>query len=246
MLILVQKCLPEAILSAMLSPASLCNCIELIKAWRSQLTPIELALELKDMIARLAASDKRVFLAPQRTWLATVWTRLAQYDMASDLDSKRQGAIRLDHAVYTKILVEEGHNVTPKARNQLKERVRKARKLFHLCQGFDRGLLCLLPFMEISENQLYNMTTAEIDEFHTLVAGKKLEIADRCKIGMSIQGMFTREVEFAFEAKNLPLSTASRSVRWSPSYNLSLIQRSTHIRLTVLGQSHRPGRGSGL
>jgi hypothetical protein len=56
--------------------------------------------------------------------------------------------------------------------------VRKARKLLHICQGFDRGLLCLLPFIEILENQLYNITTAEIDEFHTLAAGKKLEIAD--------------------------------------------------------------------
>jgi hypothetical protein len=104
----------------------------------------------------------------------------------SDLDSKRQGAIRLDYTEYTKILVEEGLDVTPKARNQLKERVRKARKLFQMCQGFDRRLLCLLPYMEILENQLYNITTAEIDEFHTLAAGKKLEIADRCKIGMSI------------------------------------------------------------
>jgi hypothetical protein len=57
--------------------------------------------------------------------------------------------------------------------------------------------------MEISETQLYNMTTTEIDEFHTLAAGKKLEIADRCKIGMSIQDMFARDVEFAFEAKKL-------------------------------------------
>jgi hypothetical protein len=57
--------------------------------------------------------------------------------------------------------------------------------------------------MEISENQLYNITTAEIDEFHTLAAGKKLELADRCKIRMSIQDMFTRDVEFAFKAKKL-------------------------------------------
>jgi hypothetical protein len=113
----VQKRLPEAILSAILSTASLCNCIELIKAWRSQLTRIELASESKDVITRLAASDKRVCLAQKRTWLTTVWTRLAQYDMASDLDSKRQGAIRLDHTVYTKILGEEGLDVTLKARN---------------------------------------------------------------------------------------------------------------------------------
>jgi hypothetical protein len=152
-LALVQKRLPEAILSAILSPASLCNCIELIKAWRSQSTRIELASESKDMIA--------------------------------------------------KILVEEGLDVTIKARTQLKERVRKARKLFQICQGFDRGLLCLLPFVEVSESHLYNMTTAEIDEFHTLAAGKKLDIAVRCKIGMLIQHMFTRDVEFVFEAKKL-------------------------------------------
>jgi hypothetical protein len=52
-------------------------------------------------------------------------------------------------------------------RNKLKERVKKASKFFQICQGFDRGLLCLLPFMEIFENQLYNMTTAEIDEFQS-------------------------------------------------------------------------------
>jgi predicted RNA-binding Zn-ribbon protein involved in translation (DUF1610 family) len=47
------------------------------------------------------------------------------------------------------------------------------------------------------------MTTAEIDKFHTLAAGKKLEIADRCKIEMTIQDMFTRDVEFAFDANKL-------------------------------------------
>jgi hypothetical protein len=73
---------------------------------------------------------------------------LAQYDMASTLESNRQGAIRLDNAVYTKVLVEEGLDATPKARNQLKERVKKARKLFQICRGFDRGLFGLLPFMK--------------------------------------------------------------------------------------------------
>jgi hypothetical protein len=167
------------------------------------LTRIELAPESNDMIARLAGSDKRICLAQKRTWLATLLSRLAQYHMASALDSSRQGAICLDGTAYDKVLLEEGLDVTPKARNQLKERVKKARKLFKICQGFDRGLLCLLPFMELSENQLYKITTAEINEFHTLAAGKKLEIADRCTIGMSIQDMFTRDVEFAFEAKKL-------------------------------------------
>ncbi|KAF2844235.1 hypothetical protein T440DRAFT_494196 [Plenodomus tracheiphilus IPT5] len=112
--------------------------------------------------------------------------------MASALDSNRQGAIRLDGAVYDKVLREQGiDKVTKKDRNKLKER------------GFDRGLLCLLPFIEISENQLYNMTTAEINEFHILADGKKLEIAGRCEIGMSIQDMFTRDVEFAFEKEYL-------------------------------------------
>jgi hypothetical protein len=67
------------------------------------------------MITRLAASNKRVCLAQKQTWLATVWTRLAQYNIASDLDAKRQGAIRLNYIVYTKILVEEGLYVTIKA-----------------------------------------------------------------------------------------------------------------------------------
>jgi fructosamine-3-kinase len=57
--------------------------------------------------------------------------------------------------------------------------------------------------MKISENQLYNMTTAEINGFHILAAGKTLEVASRCKIGMSIQDMFTRDVEFAFEKEDL-------------------------------------------
>ncbi|EDU47789.1 hypothetical protein PTRG_04882 [Pyrenophora tritici-repentis Pt-1C-BFP] len=124
--------------------------------------------------------------------------------MASALDSNRQGAIRLDGTVYDKVLKEQGLNdVTKKDRDKLKERVKKARKFFQICQEFDRGLLCLLPFMEISENQLSNMTTAEIEEFHVLAAEKKLDIAGRCKIGISIQDMFTRDVEFAFEKEDL-------------------------------------------
>ncbi|KAF2850622.1 hypothetical protein T440DRAFT_489486 [Plenodomus tracheiphilus IPT5] len=106
--------------------------------------------------------------------------------MASALDSNRQGAIHLDGAVYDKVLREQGiDKVTKKDRNKLKERVKKARKLFQICQEFDLGLLCLLLFIEISENQLYNMTTAEINEFHILADGKKLEIAGRCEIGIT-------------------------------------------------------------
>jgi hypothetical protein len=102
------------------------------------------------------------------------------------------------------VLKEQGlNNVTKKDRDKLKERVKKARKFFQICQQFDRGLLCLLPFMEVSENQLSNMTTAEIEELHSLAAGKKLDIASQCKIGISIQDMFTRDVEFAFEREYL-------------------------------------------
>ena len=79
------------------------------------MTRIELAPESKDMIARLAASDKRVCLAQKRTWLAILLSKLAQYDMASALESNRQGAIRLDGAVYDKVLMEEGLDVTLKA-----------------------------------------------------------------------------------------------------------------------------------
>jgi hypothetical protein len=172
--------------------------------WRLQSTRIELAPESEDKISRLAALDKRVCLAQSRNWLYTLMSRLAQFDIASALDSNRQGAIRLDGAVYDKVLKEQGlDNVTKKDRDKLKERVKKARKFFQICQQFDRGLLCLLPFMEVSENQLSNMTTAEIEELHILTAGKKLEIASRCKIGISIQDMFTRDVEFAFEREYL-------------------------------------------
>ncbi|KAA8611989.1 protein containing SET domain protein [Pyrenophora tritici-repentis] len=200
----VPNSLPHVILSAILSKASLWNCARLVAMWRLQSTRIELAPESEDKISRLAALDKRVCLAQSRNWLYTLMSRLAQFDMASALDSNRQGAIRLDGTVYDKVLKEQGLNdVTKKDRDKLKERVKKARKFFQICQEFDRGLLCLLPFMEISENQLSNMTTAEIEEFHVLAAEKKLDIAGRCKIGISIQDMFTRDVEFAFEKEDL-------------------------------------------
>jgi hypothetical protein len=61
-------------------------------------------------------------------------SRLAQFDMASALDSNQQGAIRLDSIVYDKVLKEQGLNdVTKKDWDKLKERVKKARKFFQIC-----------------------------------------------------------------------------------------------------------------
>jgi hypothetical protein len=61
-------------------------------------------------------------------------SRLAQFDIASALDSNRQSAICLDSIVYDKVLKEQGLNdITKKDRDKLKERVKKARKFFQIC-----------------------------------------------------------------------------------------------------------------
>jgi hypothetical protein len=130
----VQKRLPDAILSAILGTASLCNCARLVTMWRLLSTRSELAPVPADEITRLAALDKRVCLAQGRDWLYTLMYRLAQFDMAFALDSNRHGAIRLDRAVYDKVLKEQGlDHVTKKDRDRLKERMKKARKLFQIC-----------------------------------------------------------------------------------------------------------------
>jgi hypothetical protein len=98
----------ERLLDALLGPTALRNCIALIQAWRSQLTRIELAPAAGDRIARLAASDTRIRLAQHRTWLDALHMKSAQYAFASDMDSRRQGAIRLDGSVYDQVLKAQG------------------------------------------------------------------------------------------------------------------------------------------
>jgi hypothetical protein len=98
----------ERLLEAALGPTALHNCIALIQAWRSQLVRVELAPTASDRIARLAASDTRIRLAQYCTWLGALHMKSAQYDIASDMDSRRQGAIRLDGSVYDEVLRAQG------------------------------------------------------------------------------------------------------------------------------------------
>jgi hypothetical protein len=172
--------------------------------WRLESTRIKLAPDSGDEVTRLAALDKRVCLAQCLSWLSTLMSRVAQFDLASALDSSQKGAIRLEGAVYDRVLKEQGlGTITKEDRDRLKDRVKKARKLFRICKGSKRVLLCLVPFMEISESQLSNITTAEIDVLHNLTARKTAEIEGRCAIRRSNLNMFTKDVEFAFEKEYL-------------------------------------------
>ncbi|CAN9209539.1 unnamed protein product [Alternaria alternata] len=121
----------ERLLEAVLSPRALRNCITLIRAWRSQLARIELAPVANDQIARLAASDMRIRLAQDRTWLDALHMKSAQYAFASEMDSLRQGAIRLPSSVYDQVLKAQGFvSATKKDREQLQGRVKRATKIY--------------------------------------------------------------------------------------------------------------------
>ncbi|KAI4940767.1 hypothetical protein J4E91_011254 [Alternaria rosae] len=194
----------ERLLEAVLDQTALHSCVTLIRAWRSQLTRIELASAASDRIARLAASDTRIRLAQNRSWLDALHLKSAQYAFASDMSSKRNGAFRLDSSVYDKILEAQGLvKTTKKDREQLRKRVTYATKIFQICQGFGHGLLCLLPLTGVPENYYYSMTNASIEAFQGLAAEKRTLLEARCKVGVFIQDMFVKDVEFAFEYKNV-------------------------------------------
>ena len=194
----------ERLLEAVLSPRALRNCIALIRAWRSQLARIELAPAASDQIARLAASDMRIRLAQHRTWLDALHMKSAQYAFASEMDSRRQGAIRLDSSVYDQVLKAQGFvSATKKDREQLKGRVKRATKIYQICQGFGRGLLCLLPLTDIPDNHYYSMTNGSIEAFQRLATEKRTLLEARCQVGVFIQDMFAKDVEFTFEYDNV-------------------------------------------
>jgi hypothetical protein len=158
-LVLIQ----ERLLEAVLNPRTLHNCIALTQAWRFQLARIE-----------LAASDTRIRLAQHRTRLDALHMKSVQYDITSDMDSRRQGAIRLDGSVYDQVLKAQGFvSATKKDREQLKIRVKRATKIYQICQGFGRGLLCLLPLTDIPDNHYYSMTNGIIEAFQRLATGKR-------------------------------------------------------------------------
>ncbi|CAI9635563.1 unnamed protein product, partial [Alternaria burnsii] len=194
----------ERLLEAVLGPRALRNCITLIRAWRSQLARIELAPVASDQIARLAASDMRIRLAQDRTWLDVLHMKSAQYAFASEMDSLRQGAIRLHSSVYDQVLKAQGFvNATKKDREQLQGRVKRATKIYQICQGFGRGLLCLLPLTDIPDNHYYSMTNGSIDAFQRLATENRTLLEARCQVGVFIQGMFAKDVEFTFEYDNV-------------------------------------------
>jgi hypothetical protein len=135
----------ERLLEAVLGPTALHNCIALIQAWRSQLARIELAPAASNRIARLAVSDARIRLAQHRTWLGALHMKTARYAFASDMGSRRHGALRLDGSVYDQVLKAQGFgSATKKDREQLKARVKRATKIYQICQGFGRGLMLRL------------------------------------------------------------------------------------------------------
>ncbi|RAQ98941.1 JmjC-domain-containing protein [Stemphylium lycopersici] len=164
----------------------------LASALRSQLARIELAPVANDQIARLAASDMRIRLAQHRTWLDALHMKSAQYAFASEMDSRRQGAIRLDSSVYDQVLKAQGFvSATKKDREQLQGRVKRATKIYQICQGFGRGLLCLLPLTDIPDNHYYSMTNGSIEAFQRLATEKRTLLEARC------------QVEFTFEYENV-------------------------------------------
>ncbi|RMZ74108.1 transcription factor jumonji [Pyrenophora seminiperda CCB06] len=194
----------ERLLEAVLSPTSLHNCISLIQAWRSQLTRIELAPAASDKIAKLAASDTRIRLAQHRTRLDALHLKSAQYAFADEMNSKRQGAIRLDSSVFDQVLEAQGFtSTTKKDREQLRRRVKCATKIYQICQGFGRGLLCLLPLTDMPENHYYSMKNDSIEAFQRLAIEKRTLLEARCQIGVFIQDMFMEDVEFTFEYENV-------------------------------------------
>ena len=194
----------ERLLNAVTSPAALDNCKALVQAWRSQSARIERAPDASDAIARLAASDRTMRLAQHRTRLDALHLKSAQYAFASDLKSRRQGAIRLDSSVYDQVLKAQGFvSATKEDRKQLKERMRRARRIHKICQGLGRGLLCLLPLTDIPESHYYNMTDADIEAFQRLATKKRTLLEARCQVGVFIQDMFVKDVEFAFEYEDV-------------------------------------------
>jgi hypothetical protein len=128
----------------------------------------------------------------------------AQYDITSDMDSRRQDAIRLDGSVYDQVLEAQGFvNAAKKDREQLKTRVKRATKIYQICQGFGRGLLCLLPLTDIPDNHYYSMANGSIEAFQRLATEKRMLLQARCQVGVFIQDMFAKDVEFAFEYENV-------------------------------------------
>jgi hypothetical protein len=128
----------------------------------------------------------------------------AQYDIASDMDSRRQGATRLDGSVYDEVLRAQGFvSATKTDREQLKTRVKRATKIYQICQGFGRGLLCLLSLTDIPENHYYSMTNGSIKAFQCLATEKRTVLEARCQVGVFIQDMFAKDVEFTFEYENV-------------------------------------------
>ncbi|KAI0570582.1 JmjC domain-containing protein [Pyrenophora tritici-repentis] len=194
----------ERLLEAVLSPTALRNCISLIQAWRSQLTRIELAPAASDKITRLAASDRRIRFAQHRTRLDALHLKSAQYAFADEMNSKRQGAIRLDSSVYDQVLKAQGFtSATKQDREQLRRRVKYAMKIYQICQGFGRGLLCLLPLTDMPENHYYSMKNDSIEAFQRLAIEKRTLLEARCQISVFIQDMFMEDVEFTFEYENV-------------------------------------------
>jgi hypothetical protein len=225
----------ERLLDALLGPTALRNCIALIQSWRSHLTRIELAPAVSDGIARLAASDTRIRLAQHRTWLDALHMKSAQYAFASDMDSRRQGALRLDGSVYDEVLKAQGFvNATKNDRDQLKKRVTHATKIFQICQGFGRGLLCLLSLTGIPENHYCSMTNGSIEAFQRLATEKRTLLEARCQIGVFIQDMFVKDAEFAFEHQDV-----TSFDRLSEAEMLALLQPVSYPKVN----SYTPARG---
>jgi hypothetical protein len=130
--------------------------------------------------------------------------KTAQYAFASDMDSRRQGALRLDGSVYDEVLKAQGFlSATKKDRDQLKKRVTHATKIFQICQGFGRGLLCLLPLTGIPENHYYSMKNDSIAALQRLATEKRTLLEARCQVGVFIQDMFVKDVEFTFEYEDV-------------------------------------------
>lgn len=89
------------------------------------------------------------------------------------------------------------------------------------------------------------MTKDSIEAFQCLATEKRTLLEARCQVGVFIQDMFLKDVEFAFEYENMASFDGLSEAEMLALRNPSLIRRSIPTRLPMAGPDHRRGHGSG-
>lgn len=177
-----------------LRESSLHLLIALIKAWRKYRSTDLGFVTTGSEIEKAANAEERVRLLEQRTDIAVLLMRLAEYDFAKVVDGTRMGALRTDPGTINAILKQQKRS--DKHRVALQNRLQRSRKLARICGEFGQGLIPLIT-KDISSSIIHKMSEDSICNFHSLLKRRRLFVMELCKIGNSIRSVFENDAVIA-------------------------------------------------